>query len=124
MWYGLVEPITGDLVSVGTEAMFPGGNIDAFAGVYDRHDFGEVAPDFTGKLWSPVTRSIVNRPPPLLISRLDDIEAWLAADPDWSTAWSALNAARRNQIRNGLRRVLAVILGDHQWRGEEQTVEL
>ena len=123
-WYGLVNPTTGDLVSVGTEAMFPDGNLDAFVGVYDRVDFGADAPDFAVKLWVAVTRSLIDRPPPVIISRLDDLDAWFLADADWLTAWNAMNAARKTQIRTGLLRVLARFLGNQQWRGESETVEL
>lgn len=123
-WYGLADRTTGDLVSVGTEAMFPDGNIDAFQGVYDRIDLGTTAPDFSAKVWNPTTRQLLDRPAPILISRLDDIEAWLQADPDWSAAWNSLSQARKTQIRSGLRRVMAKVLNSQQWRQESERVEL
>jgi hypothetical protein len=124
MWYGLIQPSSGDLVSVGTETMFPESNIDAFNGVYDRVQFGETKPDFSTQMWNPTTRLMVERPIPLLISRLDDIEAWLQSDADWLAVWNTLSQARRTQIRTGLRRVLNRVLGPQQWRGESETVEL
>jgi hypothetical protein len=124
MWYGLVQPGTGDLVSVGTEAMFPDENINAFSGVYDRVDFGETRPNFAMQMWNPTTRLMVDRPAPLLISRLDDIETWLLADPDWLAVWQSLSQARKTQIRTGFRRVLNRLLGNQQWRGESDGVEL
>jgi hypothetical protein len=124
MWYGLIEPANGNLVSVGTESMFPDGNIDAYQGVYDRVDFGETPPDFALSLWNPTTRTFVPRPVPVLISRLDDIQAWLQADPDWVAVWNTLSQARRTQIRTGFRRVLAKVLDARQWREESDPVEL
>lgn len=129
MWYGLVQPASGDLVSVGTEAMFPLGedgqpNLNAYQGVYDVHTFGESRPDFALFLWNPTTRALVDRPIPLLISRLDDIEAWLAADPDWVAGWQALTPEMRQRIRQGLRKILNRLLGPQQWRGQHEEVEL
>jgi len=123
-WYGLVDPVSGDLVSIGTEAMFPNGDISAFTGVYDVLTFGGSAPDFAVHLWNPVTRALVPRPIPILISRLDDVEAWLLSDPDWLLAWNAMNATRRAQVRAGLRRVLAKVLGPQAFRQESQSVEI
>jgi hypothetical protein len=123
-WYGLVDSATGDLVSVGTEAMFPDGNINAYQGVYDRVDFGASAPDFAISLWNPTTRAFVPRPVPILISRLDDIQTWLQSDPDWLAVWNTLTTARKTQIRTGFRRVLAKVLDARQWRSEDETVEL
>ncbi|MBA2707575.1 MAG: hypothetical protein H0U59_07210 [Gemmatimonadaceae bacterium] len=122
-WYGLVDE-SGDLVSVGTEGMFEGGVMtDPYLG-YSVVTFGSNSPDFSVKVWNKVSRALVDRPVPLLISRLDDIEAWLQADPDWILAWNAMNATRKTQIRNGWRRVMARLLGGHQWRGEEESVEI
>lgn len=123
-WYGLVSPQSGDLVSVGTEAMFPDGNINAYTGVYDVVTFGASAPDFAISLWNATTRAFVPRPVPILISRLDDIQAWLQADPDWLAVWNSLTAARKTQIRTGFRRVLAKVLDARQWRQEDEAVEL
>jgi hypothetical protein len=123
-WYGLVRPATGDLASVGTEAMFPDGDLNAFVGVYDVVSFGETPPNWAVKIWIAATRSLLDRPPPVLISRLDDIEAWLIADPDFALAWNSLNATRKTQVRTGLRRVMAKILGGQEWRQENDTVEL
>lgn len=124
MWYGLVEPDTGNLVSVGTEAMFPDGNMDAFAGQYDVVEFGVDRPDFSGKMWSSSLRAIIDRPPPVILSRLDDIDDLLLADPDFSTLWGNLNATRRNQLRIGLRRVIGRILGSHVSRYPDESMEL
>jgi hypothetical protein len=124
MWYGLVDPATGTLVSVGTEAMFPEGNLDAFDGTYDVVEFGPDRPDFSAKIWSSTLRQLIDRPPPVLISRLDDYEAWLMADPDFALAWSGINAARRAQIRLGVRRVLQRLLGPQVNRHESETPEI
>lgn len=125
MWYGLVAA-DGDLVSIGTEAMFEGG-IRPEGSTYancDIIEFGNQSPNFSQKIWDKNLRALVNRPAPILISRLDDIESWLLADPDFQAMWSGLNATRRQQLRNGWRRVIARLLGANQWRGESDEVEI
>lgn len=123
-WYGLVEPATGDLKSVGTVSMFPDGNLDAFDGVYDVHVFGETQPDFATKIWSLALRSLVDRPPPVIVSRLDDIEAWLLADDDFLLVWNNINATRRSQLRIGIRRIVQRLLGAQVNRRQEEPVEV
>ena len=123
-WYGLVNPSNGELVSVGTIAMFPDGNLNAFAGVYDVVSFGAAAPDFAVKLWSAVLRALIDRPPPVLVSRLDDVEAWLLADADFLTVWNALNATRKSQIRIGIRRIVQRLLGAQVNRQQDETPEI
>ena len=123
-WYGLVRPETGELVSVGSAAMFPDGNLQAFAGIYDVVTFGETQPDFGAKLWSLNLRTLIDRPPPVLVSRLDDVEAWLLADPDWQAVWATLNATRRAQIRVGFRRILQRLLGAQVNRQQDETPEI
>lgn len=126
-WYGLVEPTSGDLVSVGTESMFEGGVVPAQGAQYQGFDvlsFGETGPNWATLQWDAPTRTVKPRPAPVIISRLDDIEAWLQADPDWLLAWNSMNATRKTQIRTGLRRILAKVLGPQQFRGESETVEI
>jgi hypothetical protein len=131
MWYGLVNPATGDLASVGTEAMFAGGapppagqQYTSGDASFDVIEFGATAPDWATLVWEAATRSVKPRPAPVLISRLDDVEAWLLADPDFAAAWAAMNATRKAQIRNGWRRVLARLIGGQQWRQEDEQVEI
>ena len=124
MWYGLVDPATGELKSVGTIAMFPDGNLNAFDGIYDVIEFGETAPNFATHLWSTVLRQLVVRPAPIIVSRLDDFEAWLLADPDFLVVWNALNATRKAQVRLGLRRILTRMLGAQATRHESEPPEL
>ncbi len=123
-WYGLVDPATGELKSVGTAAMFPDGNLTAFAGIYDVVVFGEAQPDLGAKLWSLNLRTLIDRPPPVLVSRLDDVETWLLADPDWQAVWATLNATRRAQIRIGFRRIVQRLLGAQVNRSQDETPEL
>jgi hypothetical protein len=123
-WFGVVQPSSGELLSLGTEAMFPNGDINAFVGRFDRVDFGETRPDFAVKRWNVTTRALEDRPLPVLISRLDDIEAWLQADADWVAVWTSLNAARRTQIRTGLRRILTRLMGPRTMREENEQAEL
>lgn len=122
-WYGLVDS-SGDLVSVGTASMFEGGVVtDPYLG-YSVVTFGANSPDFSVKVWNKASKALVDRPVPLLISRLDDIEAWLMADPDFSVMFNALNTTRKTQCRNGWRRVMARLLGGQQWRDESESVEI
>jgi len=123
-WYGLVDPTTGQLSGVGTQAMFPDGNLDAFDGVYDVVEFGTAPPDFSGKVWNPTERSLVDRPLPVWIDRLDDIEGWFLADPDFAAVWATLNATRKQQLRTGIRRVLARVAGGRRMRQAEEPPEL
>jgi hypothetical protein len=124
MWYGLVDPATGALISVGTIGMFPDGNLDAFDGIYDVHEFGLVAPNFATHLWSTTLRQLATRPAPVIVSRLDDFEAWLLSDPDFLLAWNALNATRKAQVRLGMRRILTRMLGSQVNRQQEETPEI
>jgi hypothetical protein len=123
-WYGLVQPDTGELKSVGTIAMFPDGNLDAFDGIYDVHVFGETQPDFAAFIWSLALRALIDRPPPVLVSRLDDVEGWLLADADFLLVWNALNATRRSQLRIGIRRIVQRLLGAQVNRQTDETPEI
>jgi hypothetical protein len=123
-WYGLVDITTGELRGVGTLAMFPDGNLAAFDGVFDVEEFGDVQPDFAGKIWNPTTRTLTDRPAPVWLDRLDDIEAWLMADADFASVWGSLSQARRTTIRTGIRRVLARVAGARRMRQAEEAPEL
>lgn len=124
MWYGLVDPASGDLVSVGTVSLFPDGNHDAFMGVYDVVEFGPERPNFSAYIWSPSLRRLIDRPLPVVVSRLDDFEALLVADADFGEIWANLNEQRRTKIRLGLRRVLGRLLGHKVSRLQDEPVEL
>jgi hypothetical protein len=124
MWYGLVDPATGALISVGTIGMFPDGNLDAFDGVYDVVEFGANRPNFATHLWSTTLRQLVVRPAPVIVSRLDDFESWLLADPDFLLAWNSMNATRKGQVRLGMRRILTRMLGSQVNRQQEETPEI
>lgn len=119
-WYGLVDPNTGELKSVGTEAMFGPDTPAALQTV----EFGAERPDFGALQWDAATRTTKPRPAPVLIDRLDDIEAWLMADPDFASVWSSLSAARRTTIRTGIRRVLARVAGSRRFRQQNEPGEL
>lgn len=125
-YYGLVDPTTGDLISIGTEAMFEGGERpqgNTYAG-WDIVDFGPTAPNGALKVWDRIQRIWIDRPIPARFSRLDDFQQRLLNDPDFSTVWNSLNATRKTQLRDGLRRVLGQMLGGQQWRDESEEVEL
>lgn len=123
-WFGLVDPANGNLVGVGTETMFPSGDPGTYDGPYDVHAFGVNQPDFAKQRWNESTKQLEPRPAPVLIDRLDDIEAWLMADADFANVWGTLTQARRTTIRTGIRRVLARVAGARRFRQQDEPAEL
>jgi hypothetical protein len=117
-WYLFIRQADGDVVSEGSRV--PSG-LDLSA--YEVRDVGERI-DWSVVGWNPTTRQTFNRPPPILIDRLDDIQARFLADPDFSAVWNALSAARKTQLRTGIQRVLASIIGTRRFRQESEVVEL
>jgi hypothetical protein len=81
-------------------------------------------PDWTVKAWNPAIKQLYDRPLPILIDRLDDIEARFLADADFSAVWNSLNATRKTQLRTGIMRVLASLIGVRRFRQENEAVEL
>lgn len=125
-YFGLIDPQTGDLVSTGTESMFDGGvrpEGSTYAN-YEIIDFGPQGPNFALKVWERAGKRLVDRPVPIVISRLDDIETRLLNDSEFSVMWASLNATRKAQLRNGWRRVVGQLLGGYQFRDESEKVEL
>lgn len=123
-WYGLWTTATGDLVSVGTEAMFPGGDPANVPAGTTRIDFGATRPDFAAQRWNPATRALEPRPAPVLVDRVDDFMAAFAADTDYSAVFGALTANRKTQIQAGLRRVLAARLNGMRMRQQAESADL
>lgn len=117
-WYFFINKQSGDLVSEG--AVVPAG-IDT--NVYEVRDV-VARPDWTTKVWNPTTKALTDRPIPLLIDRLDDIEARFLADADFAAVWATLNAARKTQLRTGIMRVLGQLVGAKRFRQESEPVEL
>lgn len=117
-WKLLIDRATGELVSVGTVIA------EDAADRFDVIDAGEERPDQGEALWDRQSRSFVPRPARVLIDRLDDIEARLQADPDWLTVWNSLSAARKTQIRTGLRRILVALLADRRYRDADEAEAL
>jgi hypothetical protein len=117
-WYIFIRDADGDIVSEGST--IPTG-LDLSA--YEVRDVGERI-DWSVVGWNQTTRQTFNRPPPILIDRLDDIQAWFLADPDFSDVWATLNGTRRTQLRTGIQRVLASIIGARRFRQESEVVEL
>jgi hypothetical protein len=117
-WYFFIRKDNGDLVSEGS--VVPPNLSTA---TYDTMDVGE-RPDWGTNVWDPATRQLVARPIPILIDRLDDIQARFLADPDFAAVWAGLNATRRTQLRLGIMRVLAQLIGGRRFRQESEAVEL
>lgn len=117
-WQALIDKASGDLVSVGTVLA-----ADA-AERFDVLDLGDERPDGEAAIWDRDSRSFVARPAPVLLDRLDDVEARLQSDPDFRAVWDNLSAARRTQVRAGIRAVLAVLLGARRFRREGERVEV
>lgn len=117
-WFLFVLKSNGDLVSEGS--MVPAG-LDT--DVYEVQEHAE-RPDWTVKAWNPATKVLFDRPLPILIDRLDDIEARFLADADFAAVWAALNVTRRTQLRTGIMRVLAALIGARRFRQEDERVEI
>lgn len=126
-WYFFIKRDNGDLVSEGgvvpehlAQCMEGSEAPGCFYSVRDVVD----RPDWTVRIWDENTRQLVDRPLPVLVDRLDDIQARLLADPDFVARWNALNQNQRNQLRTGIMRVLAALIGGRRFRGENDPVEL
>jgi hypothetical protein len=117
-WYLFVKRDTGELASEGSEVP---PSLDT--AVYDVQEH-PARPDWTVKAWNPALKAVYDRPLPVLVDRLDDIEARFLADPDFAAVWGSLNAARRTQLRQGILRVLAGVLRSLRFRRPEDGVEL
>ena len=86
-WWGLVDANTGELLSVGSEAMFPDKDIHAF----DKVDGIIVVDfvdkfDFSDKSWDNDSRTLIDRPVPPKISRIDETITKIESHPEWSKA--------------------------------------
>lgn len=114
-WVALVERNTGELVSVGT-VIAP----DAA----ERFDVIDVGSDRPDGVWNPATRRFDQRPSPVLVDRLGELEAWLQADPDFRAAWTVLLPPQRGLLQDGLRRVLARAYGKRRFRDERERAEI
>ena len=126
-WYFFIKVDNGDLVSEGSVVpqhllVCMETNPDPGC-VYHVRELAD-RPDWTVRLWDRISRQLVDRPLPILIDRLDDIQARFLADPDFSAVWASLNATRRTQLRTGIQRVLASIVGARRFRQEDEVVEL
>ena len=109
-WFAIYNNDTGQLISVGTVL---GDVPDGHAAVMlpDRPD------DF--EMWDEPSRAFVQRPPKVLVDRLQD----LINDPryaDFQAAWASLGPAQKAALRNGLIR----LLGKLRWRPTSAPVDL
>jgi hypothetical protein len=126
-WNLFIQRDNGDLVSEGSA--IPAHLLPCMEGsedpacVYSVRQI-EDRPDWTVRLWDRLSRALVDRPIPILIDRLDDIQARFLADPDFLAVWNSLNATRKTQLRNGIMRVLASMLRSLRFRQESEEVEL
>lgn len=127
-WYLFIQDSNGDLVSEGSvvpehllvcmESAPDPGCVYHVRELTDR-------PDWTVRLWDRLSRALVDRPLPILIDRLDDIQARLLADADFAAVWNGrLNAVQQAQLRLGLDRVLDAFLGASRFRGASEPVEV
>lgn len=115
-WHLLIDRATGDLVSQGTVIA------DDAAARFDVVDIG--MPPADDQLWDASTRAFVARPAPVLIDRLDDIETLFQNNADFMAVYGALNAARKAQLRTGIRAVLARVLRRYRWREARESPEM
>lgn len=87
----------GQLISSGDDDVTPGPGI----GVVVVEDY-----NIDIHMWDPPTRTVISRPPKVLIDRLADIINDPRFAADFLVVWNALSATRKNQLRNGLIRLL------------------
>lgn len=102
-WYGLYDPNTGELASIGTVAMFAGRERPQGARYQDFSivGFGSARPDLSKVMWDGVTRTLVPRPPePVPPSEIDLLMQRLGLQAEWL----ALNANQRRNIEAAIRR--------------------
>ncbi len=118
MWYLFIRNDNGDLVSEGS--IVPA-NIDT--AVYEVRDVG-TRPDWTVVAWNPSLKTLYTRPLPILIDRLDDIQARFLADADFAAVWGPLSTSRKAQLKTGVMRVLAQLIGSLRFRQENDRVEV
>jgi hypothetical protein len=116
-WYLFIRKDNGDIESEGSILS------DFDDDIYEVRDVGQRV-DWATKVWRASDRQIIDRLPPVLIDRLDDIQARFLADPDFSAVWGSLNATRRTQLRTGIMRVLASFIGARRFRQEDEQVEI
>jgi len=109
MWYAIIESTTGRLLSLGDSLP------DTRPG-QDILPLGETLPDMGQMMWEELGRRFIARPVPVLVDRLDDLNA----DPDYMTAWNRLTAAQRVALRTALARML----GDYRMRRDDEPVPL
>lgn len=125
-WYFFINPNDGDLVSEGsTVPSHLTQCLEANPNPACAYVVREVAerPDWTQFTWDNLTRALVARPVPILIDRLDDMQARFLNDADFVAVWNGLNATRRTQLRTGISRVLAQMVGALRFRRETDRVE-
>jgi hypothetical protein len=123
-WYGLIDATTGELLSIGTEAMFDSGDVSKVPPGHQRRDFGASKPDLATQMWDAATRTWIARPAPVVIDRITDIQNLLLANSNFSTTYNTLTTARKNALIAGLRAVLSDVLGPHANRAQNESVNL
>lgn len=108
-WYAIYNTTSGFLYSVGTVITQP-----LRPGTTSLELAGEPTP---AVMWDESTRNFIPRPPKVLIDRLQDIITH-ADYADFKEVWDALNAARKEKVRNGLVR----LLGRARWRNASESI--
>lgn len=117
-WYLFYKKDTGDMVSEGSTVPT---NLDT--AVYGVLDVG-TRPVWSLTGWNPTQRALYTLPLPVLIDRIDDLNAWMQADTDFAAVWQTLSTARKTQIRQGIGRVLARFVGGLRFRQADDPVEV
>jgi hypothetical protein len=108
-WYAVYEEATGRLRSLGQVVAdpLPAGLVAASL---------DSLPDLKNRVWDDVARGFVNRPPEVLVDRLQD----LVDDPLLGAVWSRLTVAQRQALRERLVR----LLGPRRWRIPTEPVDI
>lgn len=115
-WKLIVDRQSGEIVSEGT-VLAPG-----IEETHDVIDVGTKPAD--GRRWNPANRTFEERPAPVLVDRLDDVQDRFQANADFMAVYGPLSAARKAQLRTGIRAVLSDLLRHLRYRRQGERIEL
>jgi len=103
-WYAVVEKSTGRAISFGTKiaSILPA----EWEAIPISNQPG------SEQVWDEATRSLIPRPPKVLIDRVDDV----LAKPTVQTFISGLNSGQRNLFRA----ILIELLGNRRFRSDDE----
>lgn len=128
MWYLIVNRKSGELVSMGTVLAEDIHTREDQKGrkepLYDVIEYGKERPDLEKLVWDSERREFVERPAPVLIDRLEELETMLQGDQDWVAIKSELPSSRQKNLDDSWKRQLIELLGDRRFRRDDEPFAL